>query len=205
MLVVCINCYNDMPILKQTVESVYSQVDRIIAVDGRYYDFPDRQPYSTDGTIEYLSGLDKVELVFSAGLFESDKRNVYMDMLNDGDTVLVLDGDEYIKGTISPLVGADIGLVYLGQRGGSYRRIATRFFKYRKGLRHNGIHFILEYGGRWFNNRRHAVNGFKEKNINTFRIHHLNQLRPRSRKEQKEIYKQSARSRESQFKIMPYE
>ena len=205
MLVVCINCYNDMPILKQTVESVYSQVDRIIAVDGRYYDFPDRQPYSTDGTIEYLSGLDKVELVFSAGLFESDKRNVYMDMLNDGDTVLVLDGDEYIKGTISPLVGADIGLVYLGQQGGSYKRLATRFFKYRKGLRHNGIHFILEYGGRWFNNRRHAVNGFKEKNIDTFRIHHLHQLRPRSRKEQKQYYRASARARESQYKTMPYE
>ncbi len=194
-----------MPILKQTVESVYSQVDRIIAVDGRYYDFPDRQPYSTDGTIEYLSGLDKVELVFSADLFESDKRNVYMDMLNDGDTVLVLDGDEYIKGTISPLVGADIGLVYLGQQGGSYKRLATRFFKYRKGLRHNGIHFILEYGGRWFNNRRHAVNGFKEKDINTFRIHHLHQLRPRSRKEQKQYYRASARARESQYKTMPYE
>ena len=206
MLVVCINCFNDMPMIKDCVLSVYDQVDRIIAVDGKYKDFPDKSWYSTDGTVEFLSGLDKVELIFAADMYEADKRNVYMDMLENGDTILVLDGDEVIEGSIKKLDRrVDIGLVKLGEPGQRYKRLATRFFKYRKGLRHNGIHFILEVCGRWFNNRCHAVNGFKDKNINTFKINHLHRKRSRSRKEQKEKYRLSCRARESQFKIMPYE
>jgi len=206
MLVVCVNCYNDMPMIKDCINSVYSQVDRIIAVDGKYRDFPASSHYSTDGTIEFLLSLDKVELVFAADMFEADKRNIYMDMLNTGDTVLVLDGDEYIEGNIRKLDRfTDIGLVYLGEPGKKHKRLATRFFRYRKGLRHNGIHFILEIGGRWFNNRCHAVSGFKDKKINTFKIHHQHRRRSRKRKEQKDKYRISARKRESQYKIMPYE
>jgi hypothetical protein len=195
-----------MPILKQCIESVYDQVDKIIAVDGKYKDFPNYSWYSTDGTIEYLSSLDKVELVFAADLFEDDKRNVYMDMLKTGDTVLVLDGDEVVEGNIRKLpLGTDIGLVQLGEPNRKYKRLATRFFKYRRGLRHNGIHFIITIDGKWFNNRCHALNGFRERNINTFKIDHLHRLRGRTRKEQKQLYRASARARECQFKIMPYE
>lgn len=195
-----------MPLLKLCVESVYNQVDRIIAIDGKYKDFPNYNWYSTDGSIEYLLSLEKVELVFAADLYEANKRNVYMDMLDPGDTVLVLDGDEYVEGKINRLdKWTDIGLVKLGEPGGKYKRLATRFFRYRKDLRHNGIHFILEAGGKWFNNRCHAVNGFKEKNINTFKINHLHRKRPKTRKEQKAEYRISCRAREGQFKIMPYE
>jgi len=206
MLVACINCFNDMPVIKDCVASIYEQVARIIAVDGKYKDFPGDNQYSTDGTIEFLAGLGKVELIFAAGLFEADKRNIYMDRLNPGDTVLVIDGDEVVDGKIEELEShSDIGLVYLGEPGRKYKRLATRFFKYRKGLRHNGIHFVLECNGRWFNNRCHAVNGFKEIKINTFKINHLAGSRSRARKEKKVIYRQSARARESQFKIAPYE
>jgi hypothetical protein len=195
-----------MPILKRCIESVYDQVDKIIAVDGKYKDFPNYSWYSTDGTIEYLLSLDKVELIFAADLFEDDKRNVYMNMLKNGDTTLVLDGDEVVEGNIRKLpLGIDIGLVRLGEPNRKYKRLATRFFKYRKGLHHNGIHFIMVIDGKWFNNRCHAVNGFKEKNINSFKIDHLHRLRGRMRKEQKQIYRMSARARECQFKIMPYE
>jgi hypothetical protein len=195
-----------MPVIKDCIKSIYNQVDRIIAVDGKYRDFPSQDWYSTDGTIQYLYSLDKVELVFAAGLFEADKRNVYMNMLKAGDSVLVIDGDEVVEGKLGKLDrNTDIGLVQLGEPGQKYKRLATRFFKYRKGLRHNGIHFILELKGQWFNNRCHAVNGFKEKNINTFKINHLHRKRSRTRKEQKEKYRLSARARESQFKIMPYE
>ena len=195
-----------MPILKQCIESVYNQVDRIIAVDGRYKDFPGRGWYSTDGTIEYLLSLDKVELIFAADMYEADKRNIYMELLKDGDTVLILDGDEYIKGKIKKLDRTiDIGLVKLGEPGTHYKRLATRFFKYKKGLAYNGIHFILEIGGRWFNNRVHAINGFRNRNINTFKIVHLHRKRNRNRKEQKEKYRKSCRARESKYKIAPYE
>ena len=206
MITVCINCYNDMPLIKRCIESVYNQVDRIIAVDGRYKDFPGNKQnwYSTDGTIEYLKSLDKIELLFGAGLFEADKRNIYMDALNEGDTVLILDGDEFVKGTIKKLnKNIDIGLIFLGSL--QYGRIATRMFRYRKGLRYEGIHFILVMNGKWFNNRRHAINGFTDKKIQSFKIEHLGEQRSKKRKFQKEQYKEIARARESQYKIAPYE
>ena len=204
MITVCINCYNDIPTIKRCIQSVYNQVDRIIAVDGKYKDFPGGSWYSTDGTIEYLCSLDKVELLFGAGLFEADKRNIYMDALNEGDTVLVLDGDEFVAGTIGKLdKGIDIGLVTFGAP--SYRkRLATRFFRYRKGLRHEGIHFILTIGGKWFNNRRRALSGFKGKKIGNFTIQHLGWKRDKKRKFQKKQYVKSARARESKYKIASY-
>jgi len=206
MITICINCYNDMPLLKGCIESVYNQVDRIIVVDGRYRDFPGNKQswYSTDGTIEYLHSLDKVELLFGAELFEADKRNIYMADLNEGDTVLVLDGDEVVKGIIEELdKNIDIGLVVLGSP--KYGRVATRFFRYRKDLRHEGIHFILTIDGKWFNNRRHAVNGFTEKKIQSFMIEHLGRQRSKEREFQKKQYKKVARMRESQYKIASYE
>ena len=206
MIVVCVNCYNDYPLIKSSIGSIIDQVDRIIAVDGRYKDFPGGSWYSTDDTIEYLSKLEKVELIFAANLFEADKRNIYMDMLKPGDTVLVLDADEYIEGSIKKLdKRVDIGLVLLGGPGQRYKRLATRFFTYRKDLRHSGIHFILTVDGKWFNNRCHAVNGFSQRNINTFKIHHLHKKRSRVRKEQKGKYRKLCRARESQYKIAPYE
>ncbi len=203
MITVCINCYNDIPTIKRCVQSIYKQVDRIIAVDGRYRDFPSDNWYSTDGTREYLHSLGKVELLFGAGLFEADKRNIYMDALNEDDTVLVLDGDEYIEGSICKLdKNVDIGLVVFSSP--SYkRRLATRFFRYRKGLRHEGIHFILTIDGKWFNNRQHAVNSFTDKNIQSFKIKHLLRY-DKERKFQKEQYIKSARARESKYKIASY-
>ncbi len=206
MIVVCVNCYNDMPLIVDTIGSIYDQADRIICVDGRYRDFPSGYWYSTDGTIEFLSGLDKVELVFAANLFEADKRNVYMDMLSDGDTVLVLDGDEVVDGIIHKLEKADIGLVRLGHPSeNNPKRLATRFFKYQKGLRHNGIHFILEQNDKWFNNRCSALNDFRAKDINSFKIKHLTRKRSSERRFLKEQYKIAARKREEQFKTQSYE
>lgn len=193
--------------IKDCVESIYDQVDRIIAVDGKYRDFPAGNWYSTDGTIEYLSEWDKIELLFAANLFEADKRNVYMDMLQEGDTVLVLDADEVVEGKLKKLEkGIDIGLVLFNDLNNrSFGRLATRFFTYRKGLRHSGIHFILTIGGKWFNNRRNALNGFKSKRIQSFKINHLTRRRSRDRKLQKQEYKRVARLREEQYKIAPYE
>lgn len=206
MIVVCVNCYNDMPLIVDSIGSIYDQADRIICVDGRYRDFPSGYWYSTDGTIEFLSGLEKVELVFAAGLFEADKRNVYMDMLSDGDTVLVLDGDEVVDGIIHKLKKADIGLVRLGYPNeNNPKRLATRFFRYKKGLKHNGIHFILEYNDKWFNNRRDALNGFRARNINSFKINHMTRKRGSERRFLKEQYKIAARKREEQFKTQSYE
>jgi len=207
MIVACVNCFNDYPLIKDSIESIYDQVDRIIAVDGRYSDFPSGSWYSTDGTIEYLSKLPKVELIFAANLFEADKRNVYMDMLETGDTVLVLDADEVVEGKIRKLdKGIDIGLIPFNDLNDrSFGRLATRFFIYRKGLRHSGIHFILTIDGKWFNNRRQAVNGFKSKRIQSFKVNHLTRHRSRERKLQKKEYKIIARQREEQYKIAPYE
>ncbi len=75
MLIATIITYNDWPLIKNCVESIKDKVDKIIAVDGRYRDFPDTNgDYSTDGTIEYLSGINNLELVFESGIDEVVKR-----------------------------------------------------------------------------------------------------------------------------------
>ena len=132
-------CYNDMPLIEKAIKSVYDKVDKIIAVDGRYKDFTDwtGQWYSTDGTIEFLANLPKVELRFAANLYESDKRNEYLKGLEDGQTVLVLDTDEIVEGDI-PELKSDIGLVRFSELNDRREmRLATRLFKYRNGMKYN--------------------------------------------------------------------
>lgn len=72
MLVATIVTYNDMPLIKDCIESVRNKVDRIVVVDGKYRDFPGEENFSTDGTLEYLSGLN-IEILFSYGLDEVEK------------------------------------------------------------------------------------------------------------------------------------
>lgn len=208
MIAACMITYNDMPLIKQSINSVYNKVDKIICVDGRYRDFPDsgKNWYSTDGTLEYLSSLDNVKLLFGAGLFEADKRNIYINELNEGDTFLILDSDEVVEGDIKELPkGIDAGLVGFREMTGGVAYLATRMFMYKKGLHHNGIHFILEIDGKWVNNRRQILKGFNQKIINDFKIMHLQKSRDNFRKVCKTKYYETLGLREAMYKTGEYE
>ncbi len=195
--------YNDIEVIKDSIGSIYHQVDEIIAVDGKYSEFidDDNEWYSTDGTLEYLESLDKVKLLFGAGLLEHEKRNMYIDLLNDGDMVLVLDSDEIVEGKLEELpLGIDIGLVEFKDLKHT-KYLATRLFRYREGLRYRGVHYILQDElGRPFNAHNRAEPPYTSKRINGFCIRHKWSLRNDLRKLYKSRYYKKLNMRETAYR-----
>jgi len=189
MLVGCVITYNDMPLIRDCIESLYGQVDRIIAVDGRYSDFPGDGWDSTDGTLEYLCSIDKADVISTMNFTELDKRNRYLEELEDGDIVLNLDSDEVLVGKI-PKLGADFGIIELvDNHCGKVQTRATRFFKYRKGLRYENVHFTLYYKGEQVNSLKKIVNpDFSFEIIKGCHIEHNWHKRSELRRHYKGIY-----------------
>ena len=190
MLVATVITYNDMPLIKSTIESIKDKVDKIIAVDGRYRDFPDTNgDYSTDGTLEYLATINNVQLVFASGVDEVVKRNKYLEQVHDGDIVLNLDADEVLVGEVKNL-DADFGIIDL--HDGHSRHVqkrATRFFKYYEGMAYKNVHYTLYYNGRQVNNLKKVINGdFTYEDVKDFYLIHNWHLRSQTRQHSKSIY-----------------
>jgi hypothetical protein len=144
--------YNDMPLIKDSVESVLKQGVEIIAVDGRFRDFPSKGSFSTDGTYEYLEEIG-AKIIGVPNLTEVEKRNLLFSMTSVGDTVLVLDADECVHGTI-PELKADIGIVALLEDSHGVRATFTlhnRFFNVESGLKYEKLHHrIVDSSGSLF-------------------------------------------------------
>ena len=189
MLIATIITYNDWPLIKECVESLYDKVDKIIAVDGAYDDFPCDINYSTDGTLEYLDSLDKIELIIAPGLAEVAKRNKYLEPLADGNTVLNIDADEVLIGEI-PALKTDIGKVdWQDGHSKHVQRRVTKLFRYRTGLRYLHCHYTLYYNGQIVNKLHEVINkDFTSELIGDFYILHNWHLRDSLRKHNKSIY-----------------
>jgi len=189
MLVATIITYNDWPLIKDCVESIIDKVDKIIAVDGAYDDFPCDINYSTDGTLEYLDSLDKIELIIAPGLAEVAKRNKYLEPLADGNTVLNIDADEVLIGEI-PALKTDIGKVdWQDGHSKHVQRRVTKLFRYRTGLRYLHCHYTLYYNGQIVNKLHEVINkDFTSELIEDFYILHNWHLRDSLRKHNKSIY-----------------
>jgi hypothetical protein len=158
MLTGCIISYDDYPLIKKCVESIIDQVDRLIIVDGRYRDFPGSSMTSTGDTKEYLNEINggKVQVIYAGNLTEVDKRNIYLEQVSDGDIILNLDADEVLVGNIKPLE-KDFGIVefYINK----HRDVrASRFFKYREGMRYRLVHFTLYYNNKQVNKLKKVIN-----------------------------------------------
>jgi len=189
MLVACIVTYNDYPLIKDCVNSIIDKVDKIVAVDGRYIDFPGDYPYSTDGTLEYLDSLDKVDLILVSGADEVQKRNIYLTKCSDEDIVLNLDSDEVLKGSI-PELTCDFGIIDLHDGHSKHiQKRATRFFKYRKGMQYRNVHYTLYWQDKIINNLHEVINkDFSFEPVKDFHLIHNWHLREGIRKYYKSQY-----------------
>jgi hypothetical protein len=177
-----------MPLIKDCIESLYDKVDRIVAVDGRYLDFPGTCDWSTDGTLEYLKSLDRVQVIIATAS-EVDKRNRYLEELLDGDIVLNLDSDEILKGNI-PELETDFGIIDLADGHSKHvQDRATRFFKYRTGMEYKNVHYTLYYNGRQINNLKKVISpDFSSQKIKEFYLLHNWHRRSVSRRQLKSTY-----------------
>jgi len=145
MLRLVVSTYNDFPLIKKTVESV--EVDEIVAVDGRYKDFPGETDASSDGTLEYLESVN-ARIIEGHGLTEVEKRNLYL-VGEPGDVYIHLDGDEEWVGDISipyedMLIANMLVESNLRRKSSVMKRV--RLFKHVEGLHYEGKHYWLKDG-----------------------------------------------------------
>jgi len=200
MLVATIVTYNDMPLVKDCIESIYDKVNRIIAIDGKYIDFPGDSNISTDGTLEYLSGLNKVETVIVTNLDEVAKRNLYLGFLDEGDICFNIDTDEVLIGNI-PKLDTDIGIIMIGEQGDRKRHLRSiRFFRYRKGLHYWGKHtLILDKDGNLFGHEKRVGKNYTAEKITSFEFLHNNHKRDYNRVIDKGKYYKILMAREAKI------
>ena len=198
-MIACMITYNDMPVIKDSIRSIYDQVERIVVVDGRYKDFPGDSWLSDDGTFEYLQSLDKITMIAGSSYLENEKRNLYLTQIDDGQAVLVLDADEVVVGTLCE-PKADIGLVKF--KADNYTKyLATRLFIYREGFLYRGVHYVLQdKEGRPFNSHMRAEPPFTSEYIDSFYIEHRQHKRSDERKFDKKQYYRKLRIREQAYR-----
>ena len=197
----CIITYDDYPLIRDCIESIYDKVDRIIAVDGRYIDFSDVcGDYSTDGTLEYLKSIDKVKLFYSVSN-EVDKRNLYLMQAKDNDLILNIDTDEVLVGDIKE-IDYNFGIIDLHDGHSKHiQKRATRFFRYKQGMRYQYCHYTLYYQNELINTLQKVVNNnFSYKYVNDFYLVHNWHLRSDERKFLKEKYYNKLRVREAKYR-----
>jgi len=204
MIIGCIITYNDWPLIKECVESVTGKVDKIIIVDGKFKDFPGDDDYSRGESLQYLLRLSKddgFEIILAGGLTEVEKRNIYLKDLKEGDTVLNLDADEVLIGNISKLE-SDFGIIDLKDGHSKHiQRRATRFFKFRTGMRYEHVHYTLYYNGQMINKLHQVINkDFTFEYIKDFHLVHNWHKREDLRKHNKSIYYKKLVKSEAGFK-----
>lgn len=184
--------YNDMPVIKRAVESVYDQVDEIIAVDGRFEDFPqvNHRDYSTDGTIEYLDSLEKVRLLIMPPRKEVDKRNLYL-VGDVGDWYLHLDTDEEWIGKVTYNPDVDMMISPMKRYHVNQWMERIRLFKHTEGLHYNKKHYWLhDRYGKTYALLDRCGGGYKfDKHKGTKLIHYENERTPERVRDKRKYYK----------------
>jgi len=203
MIIATIITYNDWPLVKECIESIIGKVDKIIVVDGKFWDFPGDDDYSRGESLKYLLKLshdDKFKIILVSGLTEVEKRNIYLNHLDEGDICLNIDTDEVLVGNI-PKLTADIGTVMIGEQGDRRRHRRTiRFFRYREGLYYWGKHsLILNKDNKVFAHLDKVGNSYTSQKITEFELLHNNHKRDYNRIKDKKAYYQILMKREAKI------
>lgn len=203
-IVATIITYDDYPLVRDCIESIIDEVDKIVVVDGKYKDFPGKYKCSSDGTLEYLARVqkdNKITLRFVSDCDEVFKRNIYFQYLRDGDICLNIDADEVLNSTL-PRLKADIGLVRIGEDGDRRRHKRTiRYFRYRDGFHYKGQHkLILDKDDKVFAWLDQVGKGYTVQDDGIEFLHN-NHKRPYNRKRDKKRYYDILMKREAKIDV----
>lgn|GEM_PF-2662892 len=197
--------YNDMPLLQTCIESAIDHVDRIVAIDGVFQDFPHftgEPGYSTDGTLAYLSGLDKeVSLSICPDLSEVEKRNMYL--IGGCDWYLALDADEWVENpeVLDDLPDQDVLFCPVLREGGS-THFYPRLFRHFEGLHYEGLHYrLVDSESRLICDIREAGEGYRSERFG-LTIRHDREKRSKERIKAKHRYYQVLTEKEKTVKEM---
>jgi hypothetical protein len=147
-VVVCLNVWNDLPALRESVPLWMEHVDHVIAVDGVYDSAGVSEPLSTDGTREFLQSFPKVQLLDCGHRPQIDKRNLYLAHAREGDLIFVVDADEFVTGAkalraVPPL---DVGWIRMTSKIYAREYGQPRLFRWMSGLTYRGRHHWMYVG-----------------------------------------------------------
>lgn len=204
MLNLAIITHDDFPLIQKCISSVIDHVDRIVAIDGIFKDFPHAQDapgYSTDGTLAYLSGLDKeVSLSICPDLSEVDKRNLYL-IGEPGDWYLVLDSDEWVENpeVLDDLPDQDVLFCPVLREGGS-THFYPRLFRHFEDVHYEGLHYrLVDSESRLICDIREAGEGYRSERFG-LTIRHDREKRSPERTRAKHRYYQVLTAKEHEIK-----
>ena len=105
-MIACYSIYNNAPTLRESLESIVPYVEKVVAIDGAYEQFPHELPYSTDGTKEIFFEVcgNKVNWVWvgcnKAWPTQILKKNHWFKHIPVGKWWIQIDGDEIITGKV---------------------------------------------------------------------------------------------------------
>lgn len=93
--------YEEGEFLSHSIKSIIDSVDRMIIVEGRWVD-DDKLKRSKDNTLSVLTEIqkeypEKVLILYENRRNEQRQRDAYLELLEDGDHIIWLDGDEIVK------------------------------------------------------------------------------------------------------------
>lgn len=166
-IVACLNVWNDLNALKQTISSWFPFVDAIIAVDGSYAAID--QGLSTDGTREFLAGLKKpVTIIDGAGLDQCAKRSLYFQDGKPGDLLFIVDADESIIGgqNIRDIPMCDVGWLRVTSKLYTRQYGQPRFIRWTPGLEYRGRHHWIYRDDRLLCTHQYSGPGFEHRPVN---------------------------------------
>lgn len=157
-LIACINCFNSMKTIPKTINSICDIVDKIVVIDSAYEDFPHKEPYSTDGTVEYLKSLNlNIEIIETRKAWKDQivKRTQYF-LGKKGDFYFLIDADEILMTSLEksdiPYISNSKQLVDVGWGGvlsKSYKDklyFVPRILKHQNGMHYAGRHYWIYDG-----------------------------------------------------------
>jgi len=154
-LIAVINCYNGVRTIEDCVSRILPHVDRVVAFDGAYGDFPveNGSRRSTDGTLEILARLG-VEVVDASGHQDQvGKRTSMFAVGGPGDWILPLDADHWLSQPerlrALDLDHCDVGWFWTASNLYPDRYRTARLFRWVPGMHYAGRHhWIFDGRGR---------------------------------------------------------
>jgi len=101
----CYIVFNNEATIRESLTSILPYVEKVVAVDGAYRDYPHKEAKSTDATKEIFFEVcaDKLIWIDSDAAWPSQavKRTQYLDHVPVGKWFIQIDGDEVIEGKVA--------------------------------------------------------------------------------------------------------
>lgn len=185
-IVACLNVWNDVEELKQSLPRWIDHVDAVFAIDGEY---GGSRRGSDDGTLEYLRPIPKVEITRGSWATQPEKRGAYFAAGRPGDLLWIIDADEYVTNPacLRQTPYLDVGWVRCASPLYNRPQHQPRLFRWREGLKYAGRHHWVYAGERLIASHQEGGRGLIHRSVPLGFLNSRGAIRPEARALQSEV------------------